>query len=188
MKLKCGFILSIVIVFFISGCTAKTPEYKIDSNIANLLNNYDLERMAVFKETDSSLIENNYKLQLRGVEMISSKGGSFSDYISLSLKEQLSQNDLIDKNSNFVIKSNLLINDVDIWGFSTGSYTIKVNFKIIKDKHVLFDKDISIVHEFVSHFIGQIAIENGIMNYPVAVQKLLNKFLSDEDFIKTIKK
>jgi hypothetical protein len=72
--------------------------------------------------------------------MISSYGNNYSDYVSFSLKQQLSQNDIYKENSNVIIKTKLIQNDVDIWGFSTGSYIINVNFKIFKDGKIIYDK------------------------------------------------
>lgn len=37
------------------------------------------------------------------------------------------------------------------------------------------------------HFVGQIAIERGIDNYPIAVQKLIADFLNDSYVLESLK-
>ena len=44
------------------------------------------------------------------------------------------------------------------------------------------------MHTFPSHFIGQIAITNGINNYPIAIQKLISALLSDREVISIMQK
>ena len=183
-----NYILCIVVLLFTTGCTFKTPEYKVDNNIVNKLNNYDLNKVSLSSDINEISDESNYKLKIRAVDMISSYGNNYSDYVYFSLKQQLSQNDIYKENSNVIIKTKLIQNYVDIWGFLTGSYIINVNFKIFKDGKIIYDKDIQNQHDFPSHFVGQIAIENAINNYPIAVQKVIAKFLTDEDTIKSIKK
>lgn len=187
MRLK-NILLYVLIITIISGCTLKTPEYKVDNNTSDVLNNYNLNQVSLSKELDNNLNEYNYKLKLRAAEMIPSMGGSYSNYIAISLKQQLSQNDLYKDDSNIVVKTKLLQNDVDIWGLSKGSYTLSINFKVLKNGEIVYNRNISNTHEFDSHVVGQIAIENAINNYPIAVQKVLNKFLLDEDFIKNVRK
>ena len=184
LKIRNLFFLISVLVF-ITGCSFKGHEYKGDLNIVNDLNDRNLAQVDVVKVSNSG-IKNANSLALRAVSMTSPYGDSFSDYISTSLKNQLSLNDLYDSKSNIRIDTKLLKNEVDIWGFSTASYDLSAQFLIRKDKTLLYDKVIQVRHEFPSHFVGQIAIENGMANYPIAVKKLISKFLSDEDALKVL--
>lgn len=184
-----NYIICIFALLFVTGCTFKTEGYKVDNNIVNKLNTYDLNKVDISNETNQYLNESNYKLTLRGTaQLLPSYGNSYSEYILLSLKQQLSQNDLLKDTSNTKIKIKLMQNDGDIWDTSTGYYDISINFKIIKDEKIIYDKNIQNKHYFPSAFIGNVAVENAIINYPIAVQKVINKFLTDEDTIKSIKK
>jgi hypothetical protein len=177
-----------ILLFVITGCTVKSPVYKIDNNLANSLNDYNLNSSAVSKDEGEVLNKSMNELSLRAATMISSYGNSYSDYVFNSLRQQLSQNNLYNPNSDIMIKTKLLKNNVDIWGFSVGNYDLIVNFKIFKNNIVLYDKNIESNHSFPSHFIGNIAIENAINNYPLAVQKVIAKFLIDSETIKILEK
>ncbi len=176
----------LVLVGLFSGCSFKGYEYKADVETINRLNDEDLKAVNIKSPLKSS-IENEVSIPLRAAKMTSPYGSSFSDYISYSLENQLKQNDLVSANSNIQIKTMLMKNSVDIWGFSTAHYEISSQFIIEKDEEIVYDKLINIKHTFPSHFVGQIAIENGMTNYPVAVKKLIAKFLRDEDVIKILK-
>lgn len=177
-----------IILFVTTGCTVKSPVYKVDNNLANNLNDYNLKSSSVSKDENETLNKSMYEISLRAATMLSSYGNSYSDYISDSLKQQLSQNNLYNPNSDIMIKTKLLKNNADIWGFSIGSYDLVVNFKIFKNDVILYDKNIENKHSFPSHFVGNIAIENAINNYPIAVQKVIAKFLIDNDTIQILKK
>ena len=185
LKIKNLFFL-ISILFFITGCSFKGHEYKGDLNIVNDLNDRKLNQVDVVKISNDG-IKNISSLPLRAVNMTSPYGNSFSDYLSSSLKSQLNLNNLYNSESNIKIDTKLLKNEVDIWGFSTASYDLSAQFIIRKDKTLLYDKVIQVRHEFPSHFVGQIAIENGMKNYPIAVKKLIVKFLNDEDALEILK-
>jgi hypothetical protein len=188
MKLK-NILFYILIISFISGCTLKTAEYSVDNDISNILNEKKLNEISVSSEINNNLMESNFRLKLRGiVPIIPSTGGNYPNYIAHALKQQLSQNDLYKENSNTTIKSMLLYNNIDIWGFSIGYCTITVNFKVIKNSEIVYNKNLTISHQFPSHFVGNIAITNATVNYPIAVQKLIGKLLTDEDFLEIIKK
>ncbi|MGB5919261.1 hypothetical protein [Arcobacter sp.] len=186
LKIKNLFFL-ISILFFITGCSFKGYEYKGNLNIVNDLNDKNLNQVDVVKVSNNG-IKNDTSLPLRAVSMTSPYGDSFSDYISSSLKSQLSLNNLYNSKSNIKIYTKLLKNEVDIWGFSTASYDLSAQFVIRKDDTLLYDKVIQVKHQFPSHFVGQIAIENGMRNYPIVVKKLITKFLSDENALEVLKK
>lgn len=120
--------------------------------------------------------------------MISPYGNSFSDYINQSLQIQLSQNDLYSKDSNYIVSTEIIKNDINIWGFSEAYCDLKVKFEINEGNRILYSDSIELKHDFPSHFVGQIAIENGINNYPIAVKKLIKKFLNDQRVINLLKK
>ncbi len=179
-------IVAACLVLFISGCTFKGNEYKSDMNTINILNDENLHQVNVLPKSSNS--ENNYELQLRGGKMVSPYGSNFNDYILSSLKKQLKQNNLYNAESKIKIYTKLLKNEVDIWGFSTANYEISAQFLIEKSNDIVYNNMISIKHEFPSHFVGQIAVERGMNNYPKAVQKLIVEFLNDKNVIKLLDK
>ena len=179
-------IFGLSIYTFIVGCSVKSPSYQSDNNLSNKLNNYELQTVNVEKTYNGNLI-NSDKIALRGANLVSSYGGNFQDYLEESLKIQLSQNDLYDTKSDFTIKTELLLNNVSIWGFSEANYNISAKFIINKKGKIVYETTKTIIHNFPSHFVGQIAIERGIDNYPIAVQKLIADFLNDSYVLESLK-
>ncbi|WP_072682081.1 hypothetical protein [Arcobacter sp. LA11] len=178
--------LFFVAIFFITGCTFKGHGYKADLDTINNLNDKNLKQVDVL-DIEENNIENNKSLALRAASMVSPHGDDFSDYLVYAIKEQLSQNNLYNKESNIKIEAVLLKNFVDIWGFSTGNYQLSGKFIVKKDNEILYNEILSIQYNFPSHFVGQIAIENGLANYPNAMKKLVSEFLNDERLIKVLK-
>lgn len=179
-------IFGLSIYTFIVGCSVKSPIYQSDNNLSNKLNNYELQTVNVEKTYNGNLI-NSDKIALRGANLVSSYGGNFQDYLEESLKIQLSQNDLYDTKSDVTIKTELLLNNVSIWGFSEANYNISAKFIINKKGKIVYETTKTIIHNFPSHFVGQIAIERGIDNYPIAVQKLIADFLNDSYVLESLK-
>lgn len=178
---------ALAIVFFMTGCTIKGENYITDTNLMNELNNYDLNKVAIIPDKNNVSSKFNYKIELRGATM-TSPYGSYTEYIAKSLTQQLSQNNLYDPTSEIIINVSLIKNESDVWGFSEGNYNLIANFKILKNEKIIYDDNIESRHSFPSHFVGQIAIENAIKNYPIAIQKLIYKFLSDKRVIKLLAK
>lgn len=177
----------LTILSFITGCTIKGENYITDTHLMNELNNYDLKKVAITPDKNSISSKFNYEIELRGATM-TSPYGSYTEYIVKSLSQQLSQNNLYDPTSEIIINVSLIKNESDVWGFSEGNYNLIANFKILKNEKIIYDENIESQHSFPSHFLGQIAIENAIKNYPIAIQKLISKFLSDKRVIKLLAK
>jgi hypothetical protein len=59
-----NYILCIAVLLFTTGCTFKTPEYKVDNNIVNKLNNYDLNKVSLSSDINEISDESNYILKM----------------------------------------------------------------------------------------------------------------------------
>lgn len=174
-----------IVILAISGCSIKGHKYKPDFNSINELKDANLQSMNI---QENPLQEEKYKnISLRGSSMVSPYGGTFSKYLEISLKEHLLQASLFNNKSDINIMTILLKNDFDISGFSTGEADLSAKFIVYINNKIVYEKIHSIHHEWDSSFIGAIAIPNGLNNYPIAVQKLINKFLEDKELIELIK-
>lgn len=186
MSLKNLLGLLIISVFFV-GCTFKAPEYKADIDTLDNLSDINLEKVNITEKSNVKL-KNINSIPLRAVAMGSPYGNNFNDYLYESLSKQVNLSNFYDKESSLIIDSKLTKNEADIWGFGTGFYDLGANFTIKKNEQILLNKNYEIRHIFPSSFLGQIAIENAINNYPVAVKKLISKFLNDQEVINKLKK
>lgn len=119
--------------------------------------------------------------------MISPYGGTFADYLKVSLEEHLKSANLFDKDSSLTISAVLLKNEVHVNSFVTGEADISANFIVRQGEKIIYEKIHTIHHEWESSFAGAVAIPNATANYPIAIQKLINSLMSDNDFIKSVK-
>lgn len=178
-------LISMVIVGLMSGCTMNAVQYQPDFNLVNDMKDNEFKKMNVGEISSNNPKVN--KVSIRGSSMVSTFNNSYADYLEVALREQLQQADLYDASSIVVITGDLLINKVNTSGFSIGTAEISAQFKVESSDNIVFDKIISIAHEWESSFLGVIAIPNAQNNYPVAVQKLVAKLMSDPDFISSVK-
>lgn len=131
-------------------------------------------------------IEDSKKLNsisLRGSSLLSPINKSFGDYLEQALESELTAAKLYSGVSSIVISGKLIENDIDVSGFSVGEGKMTVEFVVSNKDAVIFTKSISVTHEFESSFMGNIAIPNGQLNYPVVVQKLCGALFTDPDFM-----
>lgn len=174
-----------ILILTISGCSIKGHKYKADFNSINELKDANLKSMNIQKDTLNN--DKNEQVSLRAMNMTSPYGGSFSKYLEISLEEQLKQSSLYDDKSSIKISTILLKNDVDISGFSIGEANLSAQFIVTINNNKMYKKIHTIHYEWDSSFIGQIAIENALANYPIAMQHLINKFMQDKELIELIK-
>ena len=185
MKLVSFILITLILLLTTTGCSMKGHEFKPNFNSINDLKDNNLKVMSIQNENIKN--EKDETIGLRAVNMISPYGGSFSKYLEKSLEEQLKQASIYDKQSNIKISAILLKNDVSISSFRIGEADLIANFIVMNKDKKIYEKEHTIHHEWESSFIGQIAIENAIENYPVAMQKLIDSFLLDKDLIEVVK-
>jgi len=173
-------------IVLLSGCaTMNAPEYQPDFEMINTLKDIPLEKMRVggFVSANPGVD----KVSVRGIGLSSPYGGSHSGYLRNALEEELKQADLWDDGSDIEVTGELLKNELDA-GMSTGDANLSARFHVDRQGAQVYDKVHTIHHEWESAVVGNVAIPNGINNYPVAMQKLVNEFLLDIDLLHAIGK
>ena len=185
MKNIVSIILAFSIAILVTGCSLKGHKYTADLNTVHKIQEFNLKKVVVDNNPNSTKFPT---IELRAITMTSPYGNSFNTYLKKALKAQLQQSDLFDKNSEIIIMTDLLRHDIDIWDFSIGTADISAKFIVRIKGRVVYSKIHDIHHTWPSSFIGQIAITNAVDNYPIAIQKVINKFILDKDFIKLISK
>ncbi|MDO9305166.1 MAG: hypothetical protein Q7T77_07530 [Sulfuricurvum sp.] len=179
-------LLIIFIAILFSGCSVKSALYKPDFNSINELKTLNIKPMAIQRGNSQNQAVN--EISLRASKMFSPYGENFEEYLKVSLEEHLKSANLFDKNSNLLVTSTLLKNEVETGLAATGTADISANFTLNKDGQLIYDKTLTIHHEWDSSFVGAIAIPNATENYPIAIQKLINKLMADDDFLRAIRK
>lgn len=178
-------LLALILILTTTGCSMKGNKFKPDFNSVNDLKDNNLKSMTVEKQNSKK--EKDETISLRAANMTSPYGGSFSRYLEISLEEQLKQASIYNENSDIRISVVLLKNDVSISSLSIGEANLLANFIVMNKDRKVYENEHSIHHEWESSFIGQIAIENAIENYPIAMQKLIDSFLLDKHLIEVAK-
>lgn len=135
-----------------------------------------------FKEGSSEV----NSVSVRGRSIGSPYNDTYAAYIAKALEDQLKKANLLNKNADTVISGELLTDNVDGSGTSTGESDISARFVVTKKGNVLYNKIHTRHHEWESSFVGYTAAQNTLQNYPVAVQKLIKTLVNDPDFRKSL--
>lgn len=176
------FIILAAMVF--SGCTIKSGLYKPDFNAINDLKDRGIGVMAVKRGMSQNQAVNT--IDIRSSDMVSPYGGDFEEYLETALKEHLISAKLLDQNSPTVVTTVLLKNELST-GAITGTADIAAKFIVHKEGRLVYEKIQSTHHEWDSSFAANVAVPNAVQNYPIAIQKLINALMSDEDFLTQVK-
>jgi hypothetical protein len=160
------------------------PQYQSDFETIDTLKDRPLAEMRVGEFSSSSLAVD--QVSVRGSNLVSPFGGSYSAYVRNALSEELKQSSLWDDASDIVIEGELLQNDVDAYGISVGTADLSARFRVYRRGQQVYDKVHSVQHEWESSLFGNVAVPNAVHNYPLAVQKLINAFLLDTELLNVV--
>ena len=177
-------ITAIAVSFVLSACSMQAPPYQASIENVQTIKQAKVVKASVGKFDSNKNLES---ISLRGSRMYSPVGGSYGDYLSKAIEEELKLANVWTPASATVISGEMISNDIDVSGFSTGNGEASAKFVVTKEGKVIFEKVISAHHEFESSFIGAVAIPNGQSNYVNLIQKLIKNLFEDDSFISAIK-
>ena len=177
-------LLAILPVVLLSACSLKSPVYQPSLKNVQALNNSDVQQVNVGAVTSAPALN---QISLRGSKMMSHVGSGYGDYLKAALTEELKLAKLYSAVSSRVVEAELMQNDIDVTGFSTGDGIIEAKFTVTENGEVKYEKALSAKNEFESSFVGAIAIPNAQNSYVGLVQNLLNQLFTDPEFIAAIK-
>lgn len=186
LKSVVGYVLFLQVVALLTGCaTMQAPQYQPDFEMINTLKDIPLEPMqvGVFTSADPDV----EKISVRGLRLSSPYDGSHASYLRNALDEELKQAGLWDRGSAIVISGELLVNKLDA-GINIGDADVSARFRVDRAGARVYDKVHTIHHEWESAFVAMVAVPNCINNYPLAMQKLINEFLLDIEFLQVVGK
>lgn len=187
--MKKSFFLALLfpVVLMVSGCSTVAPGYAGARQNIEAINSIGDFKLGVDRFVDSDSSDNKKQLSMRGNTATSPYGPTFASYVENAIRQDLSISGRYSDSSRTRIVGVLLKNDVDASGFSTGTGICEVEFSLLNNSNVLYKKRITQNHQWESSFVGAVAIPKATNEYPVMVERLLNKLFSDNDFIKAIK-
>jgi hypothetical protein len=173
---------ALVLVILLSGCSIVAPTYQVSIDNVQQMKRANIDSIAV-NEIKSSKDLNS--ISLRGSKM-KSANGSYGKYISNAIIDELKLAKIYQPLSSKVVSGELLSNDLDVSGFSTGTGTVEVSFIITDKNKVVYEKNIQAKNSFESSFMGAIAIPNAQNSYDDLIQILIKKLFDDPEFLTAI--
>lgn len=178
-------ILTLLAVAALTGCSTMAPQYPASlDNVAVLKKDGAPARVASFQS--SAAKENANPISLRGTSMNSPYQGSYANYLTEAIKQELTLAGKYSPDADIEISGSLLKNDLDATGVSTGHGVMAARFIVKQRDTVKYDKVKSVDHSWDSHFMGNIAIPAATTTYPNMVSKLLAALYTDPDFMSAL--
>jgi len=182
--LKITKIIIVSLSLLVSACSMQAPPYNASMENVQTIKRAQVEQVNVGTILSTKKLDS---ISLRGSSMYSPVEKSYGAYLSKALEEELKLAKAWSSVSSTVITGEMLTNDIDVSGFSTGTGEVSAKFVIRRGDKVLFDKVVSANHQFDSSFMGAIAIPNGQANYVNLIQKLIKNLFEDEQFALALK-
>jgi hypothetical protein len=182
MKLDIMKILTLIFAILISGCSIVAPPYQVSIDNVQLIKKANLDVLAVQEIKSSKKLDS---ISLRGTQL-KPASGTFGTYISNAIIEELKLAKKYQSISSKVISGELVANDLDVVGFSTGNGTVEVRFIITENNDVIYEKNIKANNRFDSSFMGAVAITNAQNSYDDLIQILIKQLFEDPDFLSAI--
>lgn len=109
-------------------------------------------------------------------------GSSFAAYLKQTLITELKAANILNADSDIVVSA--VLEDSELRVPNTRARgKITAHFKVHKAGNLVYDKSLSVSNDWKSNFVGAIAIPTAINEYSALYPKLVNKLLSDADFI-----
>lgn len=175
--------LLISAVALCGACTMVAPNYSASiPNIQKLKDAQDF-KAAAGPFTAVGADAHDARISIRANSMVSPYGKSYAAYVREALRQELEFAGKLAPDATLEISGTLTKNDLDASGFSKGYGGIEARFIVKRAGVVRYDAIKSASNEWVSSFVGAVAIPNAQAAYPELVQKLLSTLYADPQFI-----
>jgi PBP1b-binding outer membrane lipoprotein LpoB len=174
------FILTLAIL--LTGCSIVAPPYQVSIDNVQQIKQANVDKITVEEIKSSKKLDS---ISLRG-NQLKPASGSFGKYISSAIIEELKLANKYHSLSAKVVSGELVANDLDITGFSTGTGTVEVRFIVTENNKLIFEKNIQANSRFESSFMGAVAISNAQSSYDDLIQILIKQLFEDQEFLSAI--
>jgi hypothetical protein len=169
------------------GCAITSAPYQPSIDNVELMKKAGPRTMALGSFTVQAGAPGATAIGLRGASMNSSVGADYAAYLADALKQELVLAGKLDPKSDLVIAGTLLKNDIAAGGISTNSGEIEARFVVRSGGAVRYDAVKRADASWESSFAGAIAVPKAQQQYPQLVAQLLNKLMSDPQFIAALR-
>lgn len=177
----------IAALFLVSGCaTVSVPPYSPQYETIDRLRKLDLEKMSIGEVGPQDPDAEVNSITLRGA-ILKSPSGTFAKYLENALRSDLIEMGLYDPDSTTQIDAVIFKNDITA-GISTGTGVMHVELTLKSQGKRSFQKLYMANIRFQSAYLGNMALDRGLAQYPNLVRALLRKIYRDSAFIEAVKK
>lgn len=174
-------------VLAMQGCAVKSASYQPSIDNVELLKKGNGRAVALGSFTVQAGAPGGASVSLRGNPMLPAVGSDYAGYLADALKQELVLAGKLDPRSDLVIAGTLLKNDIAAGGLSTNSGEIEARLVVRSGGTVRYDAVKRADASWESSFAGAIAVPKAQQQYPQLVAQLLNKLMSDPQFIAALR-
>lgn len=169
---------------FSTGCSLVAPKYTASfTNIQELKNAGDIQpKVGTFTGEIAKK-----SINLRGSSLSSPYNGSYANYLSEALVQELTLAGKLKPNSNIEISGQLLQNNLLTGLTGLGQGVIQAQFVVKKDGVVKYNQVKTANTNWPTSFVGAVAIPRAQQEYPNLVQALLLQLYTDKSFLNALK-
>lgn len=179
--------LTVLLAIVLGGCvTLPAPAYQPRMATTSELLAKATVAMAV-GEFSAARSVNNTHISLRGNGMTGGEEGTFTRYLQRAVEAELRTAGRYDGSSATVVSGVLLENEVNAAGFDTGTARLAVKFQVVRDKQLVYDRELATGGSWASHFMGVIAVQSAMEGYVATVQELIGKLFADPEFTAAVR-
>jgi hypothetical protein len=169
-----------------SGCSIIAPNYSPSIDNVQSLKNSGIQPAKIGAFTTAAGPATASPIKLRGHNMRSPYGGSFSAYLSEAITRELTMAGKLSADADVEISGTLLRNEIDP-AIGTGTGDIEARFVVRKASVVRYDQVKRAHREWESSFAGGVAIPKAVSEYNYTVQALLGTLYADPAFLDALK-
>lgn len=175
--------VSALAILSLGGCGITLPTYEADPTTYQALKKADAKPVKVGEFTPATAKLGSLSIRTNPVK--SPYPGTIIDYLEEALKIELDKAGLLSNESATEISGTVTSLDVDA-ASGTGTGELTVHFLITRAGQTVYDKSLKIDKTWDSSFMGAVAIPAAAAGYQAMARDLIQKLVSDPDFIKAI--
>jgi hypothetical protein len=172
----------LLVALVLQGCAMQAPRYTPSIDNVEALKKSGPGSVMLGTFSVQSGAQGATSISMRGSSMVSPVGSDYAAYLADALRQELVLAGKLDPKSSIEISGLLMKNDISAAGVSTNSGEIEARFVVKRDGAVRYDAVKRAESSWESSFVGAIAIPKAQQQYPVIVQQLLSKLLTDPQF------
>jgi hypothetical protein len=176
-----------VAIAALSGCAVTAMPYQASVDNVELLKKSGARMVTVGSFTVQPGATGGSSISLRGNPMNSPVGTDYAAYLGDALKKELVLAGKLDPKADVEIAGILMKNDIAAGGINSNSGEIEARFVVRHGGVTRYDAVKRAEGSWESSFAAAIAVPKAQQQYPTLVAQLLNRLMSDPQFIAALR-